>query len=271
MNDEILLTGFNAICQFVKDLSDEFGKKHKPLRLYNRLISQTKFVHQEAIKRHITIFHAYCVGNREALQTQNLEKLTVDKLVFTPDRVYIDMKYIFNIASDENRKVIWAHLLTISGILDPAGNAKKVLMENKNPEQDFVQNLISKCSADENKISNPAEMMAALGPTFVTDVLGGLQSGKLDIAKLLGTVQGMLANDPEAAPTTEIMGKLVENMNNMQNSPNTPPDLSGIMALLPALFNGVSNNGSGQVDISGMFSALMANLPVKPAETKNKN
>jgi hypothetical protein len=67
------------------------------------------------------------------------------------------------------------------------------------------------------------------------------------------------------------MGKLVENMNNMQNSPNTPPDLSGIMALLPALFNGVSNNGSGQVDISGMFSALMANLPVKPAETKNKN
>ena len=60
MNDETLLVAFKAICSFINDLANEYEKKHKPLLLYKRLINKTKIAHDNAIKKHIMAFNAFC-------------------------------------------------------------------------------------------------------------------------------------------------------------------------------------------------------------------
>lgn len=248
MNDDTSLIGFNAICQFVKDLAEEFGKKHKPLRLYNRLIGQTKISYTDVIKKHIIIFHGFCTLNRDALTTKDESKLLQKKIEYS-DRVYIDMGYIFHIADTDNKSVIWQHLLTISAIIDPAGKAKDILRksveENKDTpaESNFLSDIISKVEKNVNPTSNPNEAISSiLQSGIVNDLIGGMQSGKLDLGRLLGAVQGMMGNlsanagdDPE---TKQAMGMLNNVMGSMNSS--NPPDLSGMMTMMSSLLGGMN-------------------------------
>lgn len=263
MNEETLLIGFKAICSFVNDLCNEYGKRHKPLKLYNRLVSHTQITHDQAIRKHFVIFHDFCVANRDVMHEQDASKLVKKKIEYS-ERVYIDMEHIFNVADEETTPIIWQHLLTISAIVDPTGNAKEFLrkniQENKN-ETDFLADVISKVEQNVKPDAKPMEAISSILQSGIfTELLsgmqGGLQNGKMDINKLLGVVQGMVSNlssqagdDPEAKQAASMLGNVSSMIGNMANNRGNgaPPDMSGMMTMMTTLMSGMNGGQNSAV------------------------
>ena len=199
MNEETSLIAFKAISIFVNDLDSAYGKKHKPLKLYKRLINQTQIAHDNAIRKHLTIFYDFCVANRDALSSQDASKLVQKKIDYS-DKVHIDMGFILRIADSETLPIIWKHLLTISAILDPTGKAKEILKKSAEDdkstkdETDFLTNIISKVESTVKPDANPMEAVSSIMQSGIfTEMMSDLGSKKLDLGKLLGAVQGMVA------------------------------------------------------------------------------
>lgn len=258
MNDEVSLITFRAICSFVSDLNDVYGNRYKPLKLYNRLISQTKITHDQAIKKHISIFHDFCQNNRSAISSQDANKLETPKIAYS-DRVFIDMAHIFTMADKETIPIIWKHILTISAIIDPAGRAKDILKNIQAPgkdETDFIQNIISKVEQNIKPDSNPMEIMSTMMQSGVLNDLmsnmqGSISSGKMDIGKLLGAVQGMVSNmssevqgDPNATQALGMLNNMVANISSADPS-GPPPDILGMMS---GLMGGLNLGGGPKIE-----------------------
>lgn len=211
---------FKAISGFVKDLSDLYGKQQHSLNLYRRLIEKTSVIHEQAISKNIDIFRKFCITNREALQNTDYEKLE-EKIIRYSDKVFIDISSIFESADKDSRHAIWKHLLTISAFVDPGSNAKKLLREmavvSKNSggtgkEEDFLTSIIQKVESSidtENASSNPMAAISSIMTSGIfTDLIGsmqnGIESGDLNIEKMLGTVQSMLGGLEKDAKSSGI-------------------------------------------------------------------
>jgi hypothetical protein len=255
MNSETYLLCFKAVCNFVNDLNDAFGNKYKPLKLYNRLISKTQICHETAIKKHLKVFTNFCVSNREVFLERDSKKLVNTKLEYSSN-VYFDMSIIFSFADEFTKNIIWKHLLTISAFLDPAGKAKEILKkiqeENKDSadESDFLSDIISKVEKNIKPDSdNPMEAVNNIMQSGVfTDLLSGMQnglsSGKLDMNKLLGTVQKMVTklgnesgNDPQTAQMINSMSGMIGNIQN-----GTPPDLTNMMSMMSGMMTNMASS-----------------------------
>ena len=220
---------FKAISGFVKDLSDLYGKKQHSLNLYRRLIEKTSIIHEQAISRNIEIFRKFCIANREALQNTDNEKFE-ENIIRYSDKVFIDISDIFESADNDSRQAIWKHLLTISAFVDPGSNAKKMLKEmaaeSKNKggtgkEEDFLSSIIQKVEGSIDSESASANPMAAISSIMTsgifTDLIGsmqnGIESGELNIEKMLGTVQSMLGGLEKDAKTSGIdISSLMNNL-----------------------------------------------------------
>ena len=248
ITEETSLLSFKAICNFINDLSTEYGKRHKPLQLYNRLSSHTKISHDNAIKKHIGIFYNFCVGNRESFASQDSKKLVCKKLVYS-ERVYIDMEYIFQIADEDNTKVIWQHLLIISALLDSSGNAREILKsnleksENKN-EDKFLSEIISKVQENVNTdSSNPMDAFSSvLQSGIMNDLMGNMQGGKMDIKKLLGAVKGVVSklekdvgSDPESKNAIGLVNNIIGSMGDGERPPDLAMMMKNMMSVMGAM------------------------------------
>ena len=202
---------FEAIKAFVNDLGEFFAKDSHPLALYERLLNKTTLEHKEAVEKHITAFRTFCVENESSIfnKTPNF----TESIVYSP-RVFIDMNDIFKFATDEEtRNAIWSHLLTITALVNPGSGALSVLkntnsntnsafpkFEGKADEDDFLNNIISKVEQHVNpEASNPQEAIASIMSSgLITDLVGslntGISSGKLDLNKMMSSVQKMVGN-----------------------------------------------------------------------------
>ncbi len=204
------LTAFQTISDFVCDLQDCFGgSKHqliRPLNLYHRLISKLSFRDEELILRHLNVFKEFCVDNREQIRHRNRE-WTSPKIEFT-DRIYIDMGYIMKQTDEESEEAIWQYLLTISAYLDPENKTKdllKQLKQDDSNEGNFLANMIETLGTQLPNLAgganagapNPMEMMGSLMNSdlfsgLMGSMMGGEQSGKLDMGKLMNTMTGLM-------------------------------------------------------------------------------
>lgn len=275
MNDSSLIT-FKAITNFVKELGDMYEKKHKPLKLYNRLISQTRIGHEQCIKKHIEAFKKFCVANREALRKTDVSLLEETNIKYS-NKVYIDMSIIFSFADDESRPIIWQHLLYISASTDPAGKAKEILLRNLEEEKkaeegetNFLADIITKVeNSVGNDSTNPMDAIGSImNSGILTDLLGGLQNGtqngNLDLSKLMGVVSGMVnqmsdqANDPKSKQMVGMMKGMIGMMTQPgeNGQTNAPPDMGSMMAQMM----GVVGQMQGQPDSS----------TIQEVETENK-
>jgi hypothetical protein len=221
---------FKAIHSFVMALSQEFGTKNKPLTLYARLIEQTTFSHNVAIQKHIQAFTKFCVQNREAIYDKKYECLSFPRIKYS-DRVYIDMKDIFKIASSEEKNIIWQHILTISALVDGTGKAKKILKETlehkttESNEANFLTDIIEKVEKNIDIESlNQADPMQAIGQIMssgiFTDLISSMNdqvsTGKLDMTKMLGVVQNMVGTLSKDDPN---IGQMVSGL--LQSLPDS--------------------------------------------------
>ena len=207
--DDISLLAFKTIFCFVKELSDAFGTKQHSLLLYHRLMEKTNFLHTKAVHKHITFFKGFCVANSDAIQSKNY-KLIKSGVIKYSERVFIDMNRLFELADKETREIMWKHILAITAYLNPNSNAKQILKETMDNtqnqgeqglEEEFLSGLIKKVesSIDPDEIQDPMQAVSKIMSSGVfTDLMSnmqdGLSSGKLDLNKLMGTVQGMMGN-----------------------------------------------------------------------------
>lgn len=247
MNDERTLIAFNAICSFINDICDEYGKKHRPLKLYKRLINQTQISHTEAIKKHINRFREFCLVNRDGIMEQDESKFTSHKISYS-ERVFVDISKIFRFADNDTKPVIWQHILTISALLDPAGKAKEILRKNaeegksSQKETEFLHDIISKVESNTSPDANPMEAISSLlGSGIMTDMMSAMQGGgDLDIGKLLGAVQGMVGSlqqqagdDPQAK---QVMGMMTSMLGSVQQGEQ--PDMTQVMSTMMTTMSG---------------------------------
>ncbi len=201
MNQDTELLIFSNICNFVKNIG-EIYKDDKSVRLYSKLVKKTGIGHKASISKHIQIFKDYCTKNNDAFLQKDYKSL--DGNIIYSDTIYIDIKKVFETSDNEQKNTLWEHLLYISALVYPAGKTKEILKknleENKETvsETDFITNIIEKVEKNiDPNTSNPLDAISSLMKTNVFgDLLNsmndGISSGKLDMNKLLSTVQGMM-------------------------------------------------------------------------------
>lgn len=269
ITEEKSLIAFRAICNFVNDLAEEYGKRHKPLLLYKRLANHTQIAHDRAIKKHISIFTEFCTNNREALVTQDSSKLSSKRLDYS-DRVYIDMDFIFRIADSETSPVIWQHLLTISALLDPSGKAKDILRKqaedskNGGDEAKFINDLILKLEEHVKPDATPMEvilniMKSGTANELVTGIKGGLKSGKLDLKKILGAVQSSVSTfenkdgvDPETSKTLGMLNSVLGSL----SGDGEPLDMGMLLQMAMSTMGGENSSMPNSTDILSMMQTF---------------
>jgi len=260
MSTDYNLIAFKAITTFTNELNENFGsnKQNHALKLYDRLISKTSLSHDKAIKKHIDCFRTFCVDNRDGLLSKDIKKFISSKVEYSP-KVYIDFINIFNLADKETTEVIWNHLLTISALLDPAGNAKEILKKNKEhaTEADFLTDIINKVENHVKPDSNPMEAVSTILSSGVfTDLISGMnngiQDGTLDLGKLMGTVQTMCSS-----------------LSNLQGGKtgDSPNDMGNMFSQLVGNLNN-PDVSKGQPDLASMLGPMMSSLS-KPSENKD--
>ena len=228
-NSNVLL--FKAITTFINDLHTEFGSKFKSITLYHRLLEKTGIMHTGPILKHIDCFRSFFTENKEMMETQDITKIVKSQISYS-ERVYVDIPSVMKHSDKECTVIIWKHLLTIWGLIDPTSQAKQTLKEmmknNDNKEADFLSNIIEKVesSIDPSKMngSNPMEMVSGLMQSgvfndLISGMQGGLEDGSLDMNKLMGSVQGMMTKmspdgqiPPEIAGMMNMMGPMLANM-----------------------------------------------------------
>lgn len=267
MTEELTLLSFKAICSFVNDLNSFFGNKQKSLKLYARLINKTPFTNEEAIKRHILCFSNFCVANRKAIREKNVTELTHKHIVFTKDKIYINMELIFSLASSEPEltKDIWSHLLTISALIDPSGGAKQILMTDEKKEKneakidstdDPLIGMFNKVQGSINPNASVPEIFSSVMQSgILTDLMSGMQSGQLNIGQMLGSIQKMMNSaggdsDPQMQSMMNMMGSMASNLSSM-STPGGPgggssqaPDLSGMMSMMGTVLAGMGGGAA---------------------------
>lgn len=256
------LIAFKAISNFIKSLHEVYGDSIHSLELYSHLIKKTTFDDDEPIRKHVDAFKVFCELNRDAISNKD-HKLISGNIEYSK-KVYLDMRRIFVAASVDTARVIWQHLLTISAIVDPTGNARKILKDDKEAsgkEVDFLTGIMDTVADKIDPNASPAEAISAVMQSGIfTDLISnmgqGLQTGDLDLSKLMGTVQKMVVKMSEdsgdPAQGEQAMGMINNMVSSMGLDKNdgAPPDIGGMMGMISGLMgngmmSGMTNNMGG--------------------------
>lgn len=204
LNDSSVLM-FKAISSFIHDLNETYGKSQKSLCLYAALIEKTGLVHEEPIKKHIKCFHDFVIENDEGIIHKDIQMFNTHVIRYS-EKVFIDLKDIFKLAEKNLSDIqeIWKHLLTLSALMNPVSQAKKVLQtdqeKEQNTEDNFLSGLIDKIGKHvDPSSSNPMESMSSLMSSGVfneimTSMNDGINDGKLDMQSMVGGLQKMIGS-----------------------------------------------------------------------------
>ena len=228
-NNSVLV--FKAITTFINDLHIEYGNRHKSISLYHRLLEKTGIIHTNPVLKHIECFKTFFEKNKDGMESKDMSKFVESKIVYS-ERVYVDISSVLKHSDKETSVIIWKHLLTIWGLIDPLSQAKNTLkemsVESDNKESNFLNSIIEKVesSVDPEKMngSNPMEtvnnlMQSGVFNELISGMQSGLSDGSLDMNKLMGSVQGMMTKlspdgqvPPEISNMMSMMGPMISNM-----------------------------------------------------------
>jgi len=259
MEDNTFKT-FHTISSFVKELQELYGKKYYNISLYNRILEKTPITNQTAIFKHISIFSEFIKKNRDAILEKNSDKLIWDRIIFSK-KIYINIKDVLKESDTDTKNAIWKYLLAISFTTIQTDDIKEKIKEllltpssnNSNEEgkeSDFIKNFMSKIENNfkDKEFKDPMSATAELFQSGIfTDMVQTMnqdvQDGKIDINKLLKSVQGML-------------GGLTNDMNSSGGGGGLS-DMSGIFSMVTNVMGSMGgNNGGAGLDIGGLLGGL---------------
>jgi len=199
---------FKYICNFIKDLTESFGERQKSLFLYSHLVEKTGIMHEEPIKKHVSLFYQFVKANEDAIMEKDSTKFN-SYSIFYSEKVGIDLKEIFEWADTQEKNAIFKHLLALLAVLDPSSSAKELLKkeidskkkkgEDGNEEM-FLKNIIDKVSSEmDTDMDNPMQLMSKMMTSgvfkdIVEDMNSSLSEGSLDMGKMVNTMQMIMGN-----------------------------------------------------------------------------
>ena len=217
---------FKTLTRFISELNQSYGKTHHSLQLYNRLIEKTAVVHTDAIQRHINELNTFCSENRDAIVQQDISLLTKKNIQYS-EKVYVNISDIFQNADADDMIIIWKYITCIAIQFDSTVRSdrdafKKTMIIHKNnssenssdnssenssdnssensgensSEADFLENMAKKVSENVDENDDPMKAVgniisSGVFTEMITDMNNGLQSGDLNLGKLMGSVQKM--------------------------------------------------------------------------------
>jgi hypothetical protein len=205
---------FNTLKRFVHEMSS-FFEEDLSLKLYNHLLKKTTVKNRAPVSRHVELFEKFCAANRKQIVESNTA-LTQSRIEYS-SRVYIDFSKIFSdIMEDENasetQAILFDHLLVLSMVFDPNGNAAEVLKSRKSdstPEElrelfndnPFLSDMMKKVESQVKPGANPMEAMTSMMSSgllqeLVTGMQENIENGDLDMDKLMSSVQKMTSSLP---------------------------------------------------------------------------
>ena len=221
---------FNTLKKFVHEMAS-FFQDDMALKLYNHLLRKTNIKHRAPVSRHLQIFTEFCKNNRKQILSSNTA-FQQTKLEYSK-RVYIDFSKIFKDIEEgdegpETQSVLFDHLLVLSMVFDPEGQANKVLKEKAGDEANdeikhlfgsnpFLAEMMEKVDGHVKPGANPMEAMSSMVSSgLLEELVGGMQqkiqSGEVDMDQLMGSVQRITSSLPPEqmqaiAPMLSMAGK----------------------------------------------------------------
>lgn len=242
---------FQCISLFVKELSDSYGKTHHPVALYNRLLEKTPVTNMLAIQKQVSIFYDFCKRNKESIMTKNKGQIQ-ERIIFSK-KIYIEIRDILNKSDAETEDIIWRHLLLISFHMFQTDDIKQIIKnisssssgesgETKS-EENFISNFMTKIENQfkDKQFSDPMTattelLQSGLFTEMVSTMNTEIQSGNLNIAKLLGSVQGMMGNISGEVNSSAQGSNMINNM------------MSNMMGMMGNMGNLMGNMGGMNVE-----------------------
>jgi hypothetical protein len=204
---------FNTLKRFVHEMAS-FFEEDMSLKLYNHLLKKTTIKNRGPVSRHVKLFEEFCAANRKQIVESNTA-LPASRIEYS-SRVYIDFSKIFaDIFDEENaadtRAILFDHLLVLSMVFDPDGNAAAVLKSRKDStpeelkelfnESPFLQDMMAKVERQVKPGANPMEAMTSMMSSgllqeLVTGMQENIENGDLDMEQLMSSVQKMTSSLP---------------------------------------------------------------------------
>jgi hypothetical protein len=186
------------------------------------------------------------------MQEQNAAIFSPSRISYS-DRVYVDLTSVLRHSSQESASIIWKHLLTIWGLIDPTSQAKRILNESvkqsngADKESKFLSDIIERVeksvsSADVDMSSPMSAVSNLMSSGVFTDLINGMQTGlsdgSLDIGKLMGSVQGMMAKmggGQSGGSGMPDMSAMMSMMGGMMGGNGVPPDMNAMMSMMSGM------------------------------------
>jgi hypothetical protein len=190
---------FKAIIAFITSLAEIYSSSYHELELYDRLIQKTTLKHEVAVRKNIEAFKVFCIHNKNAITKRDYSVID-GVIVYSVNKVFVDVKKILEKSDSDTRKVIWLHLLKILALIDPTTKAREILKENASNESNLIDEIMTKVEANVDlKNTNPIEAVTQIMNSGVfNDLMMGmnnkLQDGSIDLGKLMGTVENLCSN-----------------------------------------------------------------------------
>jgi len=132
------------------------------------------FGNDDLILRHVSIFRSFCVAGRDAILEMDVSKLPNGGMIVFSERIYVPLLYFFKESDESTVATIWEYLLTLSAILDPLSDAKRVLKQH----QLNVHGAEFTGVPDIEQLGNPMDMINAFASNpAISQLLSGMLSG----------------------------------------------------------------------------------------------
>jgi len=241
---------FGLIIKFLEALSDCY-KQSKHILFYKTLAEKTTNKHAEGIRRHIHIFNKFCERNLTAIQNKDESKFVAKNIEYSA-KAFIDIKNILSSEKDkEIKSAIWEHLTALcyyamkklestetkseggtetketkvdssvpSVSSQLLGSLKDKESHKGSEEDDFVSGLIDKMSngLSNEQMADPSSLlMTMMTNGMLSDIMGDaeskMSSGKLNINKLLGSVQGLIGKLSTEDTEEGVDSKTIDSLN----------------------------------------------------------
>ena len=211
---------FERIVEFVNDLNTVFGKTHKNIGLYNRLLEKTTVSNEKPVLKHVSIFKDFLSENIEALKARSSDKLN-GKIVYS-ERVNLDISVLLSEGDSNTCSAIWQHLLTINAILFPTSEAL-TLLQSEPEDTDFIKEIIDTVSnsIDPSSSSDPMtlamELMSSGKLTgIVSSMTSKFTSGEIDPDKMLEKVNKMYSTITAGNENAPDLSSIISSLTNSQ-------------------------------------------------------
>jgi len=260
--DEDIYKPFTKILTFVKELNNTFGNKYQNIQLYYKLLKKTPVSNKVAIKKQNSVFSTFLSNNEEAVLKSDYSLFKDDKISFS-ERVYIKIRLI--ISGSEEESVMFKHLQLISILFKKDDKMIEALKsENDDKEGQFLNKFMNKVETVFNTSDTPETdpmkaAMSLIQSGVLSDMTKEISTGKLNINKLLGNLQGMMKDvvkDIKVNKTNEPEEKKDEEIEKMMDSMSNG-DFSGAMNLANSMMSQMGGQGGMEGGLLNMVSSLM--------------